>query len=128
MSHVSEKYLYVNLGNGNLCVKERIDREMLCGAAATCSLIFDVMVENPFYFLNINIEIQDIDDNAPVFFQDKIIVESVELTMPGARFPLQSTEDPDIGIHSIQKYQLSDNQYFTLSEKSRPEEHFQNLY
>lgn len=55
------------------------------------------------------------------FFQDTIIVESVEFTMPGARFPLQSAEDPDIVINSIQAYQLSDNQYFTLSEKSSPD-------
>ncbi|XP_018422205.1 PREDICTED: protocadherin gamma-B5-like [Nanorana parkeri] len=119
VSHVSEKYFYVNLGNGSLHVKDRIDREILCGAAATCSLIFDVMVENPFYVFNINIEILDINDNVPVFFHDTITVEIIEFTSPGATFALQSAEDPDIGINSIQTYKLSENQYFTLSKTNR---------
>ncbi|XP_040200777.1 protocadherin gamma-B1-like [Rana temporaria] len=116
VSHVSEKHFYVNPGNGNLYVRDRIDRETLCGSAATCSLIFDAMVENPFYFFNINIVIQDINDNAPVFFHDTFTIEIVEFTLPGARFALQSAEDPDIGINSIQTYKLGDNQYFTLTE------------
>ncbi|CAI9571636.1 unnamed protein product [Staurois parvus] len=119
VSHASEQYFYVNLGNGNLYVKDRIDRETLCGAAATCSLIFDVMVENPFYVFNIKIEIQDINDNAPMFFHDRIILEIIEFTSPGARFALQQAIDPDIGINSIQTYKLSDNQYFSLSETHR---------
>ncbi|XP_073477022.1 protocadherin gamma-B7-like isoform X17 [Aquarana catesbeiana] len=119
VSHVSDKYFYVNLANGNLYVKDRIDRETLCRTSTTCSVKFDAMVENPFYFFNINIEIQDINDNAPEFFPDTITVEIIEFTLPGARFALQSAEDPDIGINSIQTYKLSDNQYFTLSETSR---------
>ncbi|XP_073477035.1 protocadherin gamma-B7-like isoform X29 [Aquarana catesbeiana] len=119
VSHISEKYFYVNIGNGNLYVRDRIDRETLCRKVATCSLKLNAMVENPFYFFNINIEIQDINDNAPVFFHDTITVEIVEFTLPGARFALQSAEDPDIGINSIQTYKLSDNQYFTLTETNR---------
>nr|DBA30680.1 TPA: hypothetical protein GDO54_006635 [Pyxicephalus adspersus] len=119
VSHVSEKYFYVNLGNGILYVKDRIDRETLCRKATTCFLKFDVMVENPLYFFNVHIEIQDINDNAPVFFPDTIKVETIELTLPGARFALQSAEDPDIGINSIQTYKLSDNHYFTLSDTNR---------
>nr|DBA30681.1 TPA: hypothetical protein GDO54_006636 [Pyxicephalus adspersus] len=119
VSHVSEKYFYVNLGNGNLYVKDRIDREMLCGSAATCSLVFDAIVQNPFYVFSINIDIKDLNDNAPVFFHDTITLEIIELTLPGARFALQSAEDPDIGINSIQKYKLSETQYFTLSETNR---------
>nr|DBA30677.1 TPA: hypothetical protein GDO54_006632 [Pyxicephalus adspersus] len=90
VSQVSEKYFYVNLGNGNLYVKDRIDRETLCGSAPTCSLILDAMAENPLYFFNIKIEIQDINDNAPVFIHDIITT-----------------------------YKLSDNQYFSLSETTK---------
>ncbi|XP_063784906.1 protocadherin gamma-B1-like isoform X28 [Pseudophryne corroboree] len=119
VSRVSEKYFYVNVENGNLYIKDRIDRERLCGAAATCFLTFDAVVENPLNVFSVNIEIQDINDNSPIFFHKRSIVEIIEFTSPGARFPLPNAEDPDIGINSVQTYRLSDNQHFTLTEKTR---------
>ncbi|XP_077122285.1 protocadherin gamma-B1-like isoform X14 [Ranitomeya variabilis] len=117
LSQVSEKYFYVSLENGNLYVKDRLDRETLCGAAPSCFLSFDAVVEKPFNVFKVTVEIQDINDNSPRFFHDTFTVEMVELTSPGTRFSLQNAEDPDIGLNSIQSYKLSDNQCFTLSEK-----------
>ncbi|XP_063785536.1 protocadherin gamma-B5-like [Pseudophryne corroboree] len=117
VSRVSEKYFYINLDNGNLYIKDRIDRETLCGAAATCFLTFDAVVENPFKIFKVRIEIQDVNDNFPYFFHNTIILEVIEFTSLGARFVLQNAEDPDIGMNSVQTYKLSDNQHFTLSEK-----------
>ncbi|KAL7846400.1 hypothetical protein SRHO_G00213800 [Serrasalmus rhombeus] len=37
-----------------------------------------------------------------------------ELTFPGAKFPLLSAEDPDVGSNSVASYKLSANQYFSL--------------
>ncbi|XP_073505308.1 protocadherin gamma-B1-like [Phyllobates terribilis] len=119
VSRSAERYFYVNLDNGNLYIKDRIDRETLCGSEASCFLTFDAVVENPFKNFNIKLDIQDINDNAPQFYQNKITLEIVELTSPGARFALQSAEDPDIGSNSVQTYKLSDNQYFTLTENIR---------
>ncbi|XP_063784909.1 protocadherin gamma-B1-like isoform X31 [Pseudophryne corroboree] len=118
-SHVSEKYFYVNADNGNLYIKDRIDRETLCGTAATCFLTFDAVVENPFNIFNVKVEIQDLNDNFPKFFHSKMILEVIEFTSPGTRFVLENAEDPDIGINSVQTYRLSDNQYFSLNTKSR---------
>ncbi|XP_053321585.1 protocadherin gamma-B1-like isoform X15 [Spea bombifrons] len=118
VSRISEKYFYVNLRNGNLYVKDRIDRELLCGSAVTCSLTFDAVVANPLNVFRVTIEIQDINDNSPRFFQDTINLETIETTSQGTRFSLQNAQDPDIGINSLQKYKLSDNQHFTLSEKT----------
>ncbi|XP_063304083.1 protocadherin gamma-B1-like isoform X27 [Pelobates fuscus] len=118
VSHVSEKYFLVNLQNGNVYVKNRIDREMLCGRAAQCILTFDAVIENPLILFAVSIEIQDINDNSPIFFHDNISLEIVEFTLPGTHFILRNAEDPDIGINSVQTYKLSDNQHFTLSEKT----------
>ncbi|XP_063305939.1 protocadherin gamma-B5-like, partial [Pelobates fuscus] len=119
ISRISEKYFSVNLDNGNLYVKDRIDRETLCGAEAPCLLTFDAVVENPLNVSRVSIEILDINDNTPRFFNDIATLKIIETISVGARFVLQNAEDPDIGINSIQTYKLSDNQHFTLSEKNR---------
>ncbi|XP_018422210.1 PREDICTED: protocadherin gamma-B5-like isoform X4 [Nanorana parkeri] len=119
ISPISEKYFYVNVDNGNLYVKDRIDREILCGASATCFLTFDAVVENPFNIFKVQIEIQDINDNPPVFYPETLTIETIELTSPGTRFALQNAEDLDIGVNTVQTYELSDNSHFTMSQKMR---------
>ncbi|KAG8446712.1 hypothetical protein GDO86_014246, partial [Hymenochirus boettgeri] len=117
VSRVSEKYFSVNLGNGNLYVKERIDRERLCQKSSPCFLTFDAVVENPLNIFTVQIEIKDINDNPPIFFHEIINLEIIEPAPPGTHFALQNAEDPDIGTHDIQSYSLSDNPYFGLKEK-----------
>ncbi|XP_075061010.1 protocadherin gamma-B2-like [Mixophyes fleayi] len=121
VSRESEKYFYINIDNGNLYVKDRIDRETLCGIEATCFLTFDVVVENPLNVFNVKIEIQDINDNSPVFFSNPVILEISESTSPGTQLALHNAEDSDIGSNSVQTYKLSDNEHFTLSEKTNPD-------
>uniref|UniRef100_A0A8C5MBN5 Cadherin domain-containing protein n=1 Tax=Leptobrachium leishanense TaxID=445787 RepID=A0A8C5MBN5_9ANUR len=118
VSRVSEKYFYVNVDNGNLYIKDRIDRETLCGTESPCILTFDAVAASPLNVLTVTIEILDINDNSPRFFHDIIYLEVPESTTPGTHFILQNAEDPDIGINSVQMYNLSDNQHFTLSEKT----------
>ncbi|KAM4035224.1 protocadherin gamma-B1-like isoform 9-T9 [Anomaloglossus baeobatrachus] len=119
VSKTAEKYFYLDLNNGNLYIKDRIDRETLCSSEILCFLTFDAVVEKPFNNFNIKVEIQDINDNSPQFYHNTITLEIIEFTSPGARFALQSAEDPDIGSNSVQTYKLSDNQYFTLTENVR---------
>ncbi|XP_056372751.1 protocadherin gamma-B1-like isoform X18 [Hyla sarda] len=121
VSRTSDIYFYINLDNGNLYVKDRIDRETLCGRSSSCFLTFDAMVENPFSIVNIKVEIQDINDNSPAFHPDLFSIETIELTSTGTRFALRTAEDPDTGSNSVQSYKLSDNQYFTLSEDTNPD-------
>ncbi|XP_041442037.1 protocadherin gamma-B5 isoform X11 [Xenopus laevis] len=118
VSDVSDKYFSVDSENGNLYIKDRIDRETLCRKEITCFLTFDAVVVNPLNVFTVKIEIQDINDNPPVFFNDIVTLEMIELTLPGKQFALQTAEDPDIGPNSVQRYKLSDNQYFTLNEKT----------
>ncbi|XP_044136965.1 protocadherin gamma-B1-like [Bufo gargarizans] len=112
-----EKYLNINMDNGNLYIADRIDREKLCGASVDCVLTFDSVVENPLNIFSVKIDIKDINDNPPKFHHDTLTLEISESTSPGAKFVLQNAEDLDIGINSLISYKLSTNQYFALREK-----------
>uniref|UniRef100_A0A8C5MC27 Cadherin domain-containing protein n=1 Tax=Leptobrachium leishanense TaxID=445787 RepID=A0A8C5MC27_9ANUR len=118
VSRIAEKYVYANFETGNLCVKDRIDRETLCGTKSPCILTFDSVIDDPLNVVAVTIEIQDINDNSPFYFHDTIDLEIIESTSQGTHFILQNAEDPDIGINSVQTYKLSDNQHFTLNLKT----------
>ncbi|NXJ91099.1 PCDGK protein, partial [Corythaixoides concolor] len=104
---------------GALLVSERIDREELCGALSPCSLSFEIVVENPLELYSGAVEIQDINDNDPVFPSSQARLEISESVAAGARFPLESAQDPDVGINSLQTYQLSTNPHFALDVQTR---------
>ncbi|NWJ08664.1 PCDGK protein, partial [Crypturellus undulatus] len=104
---------------GALLVSERIDREELCGAVSPCSLSFEILVENPLELYSGVVEIQDINDNDPVFPSNQARLEISESVAPGMRFPLESAQDPDVGINSLQTYQLSANPHFVLDVQTR---------
>ncbi|KAF1586762.1 Protocadherin gamma-C3, partial [Eudyptes moseleyi] len=104
---------------GALLVSERIDREELCGALSPCSLSFEIVVENPLELYSGAVEIQDINDNDPVFPSSQARLEISESVAAGARFPLESAQDPDVGVNSLQTYQLSANPHFALDVQTR---------
>ncbi|XP_052464328.1 protocadherin gamma-A5 isoform X31 [Carassius gibelio] len=111
----SSEYIGLDKENGHLVVKNKIDREELCGEISACSVSFDVIFENPMELYRVTVDIQDINDNSPVFPKSQIDQEISELAVLGARFPLESAIDPDVGVNTLQKYTLQPTDHFKLN-------------
>ncbi|XP_063058928.1 protocadherin gamma-C5-like [Engraulis encrasicolus] len=116
-SESGEQYFTVDLAKGELVVNEKIDREKLCGQTTACVLPLRVVVENPLQLHGIEIDIQDINDNAPEFHAKESVLKIYESVSPGKRFLLEKATDPDVGTNSLKSYKLSNNEYFRLNVK-----------
>ncbi|XP_076861941.1 protocadherin gamma-A11-like isoform X5 [Brachyhypopomus gauderio] len=110
----SREYIGLNVDKGTLVVRERIDREELCAQVSPCSLHFQIILENPMELHRIDVEILDINDNAPVFTKREINFQIIESASPGARYSLDSAKDPDVGQNSLQMYKLNPTDFFIL--------------
>ncbi|KAM6438680.1 protocadherin-17 [Rhynochetos jubatus] len=106
--------------SGLLYTKQRIDREALCRRSAKCQLSLEVFA-NDQEICMIKVEIQDLNDNAPVFPSDQVDMDISENAAPGTRFPLTSAHDPDAGDNGLRTYLLTRDDYglFSLDVKSR---------
>uniref|UniRef100_A0A3Q3VNL2 Cadherin domain-containing protein n=1 Tax=Mola mola TaxID=94237 RepID=A0A3Q3VNL2_MOLML len=110
----NKKYLDVNKDTGELYVVEKIDREYICSAKSSCYLRLEVILENPLRINNIEVEILDMNDNAPQFRRDAIHLDISEATPKGERFSLSNAVDPDVGSNSVKTYHLSENEHFNI--------------
>ncbi|XP_058268063.1 protocadherin beta-16-like [Hemibagrus wyckioides] len=117
----AKRYCDINLNSGNLVVAETIDREKLCGSKISCILNFELVLENPLDVHRISLQIQDVNDNAPRFPNDRITFNMMESTDKGERFRLDEAHDSDIGQNSVQEYSLERNNHFVLSVKENTE-------
>ncbi|ROL41065.1 Protocadherin-10 [Anabarilius grahami] len=119
VSGARKQYLEVNLENGILFVNEKIDREELCEQSPVCFLHLQVVIENPLELYRVEVEILDVNDNAPSFPWSEFNLEITESAAPGSRFPLESAQDLDVGSNSLRSYLLSANQHFLLDIQTR---------
>ncbi|XP_066185631.1 protocadherin alpha-2-like [Sylvia atricapilla] len=111
----------VSGASGALLVSSRLDREELCGKSAPCALRLEVLVERPLRVFHVELEVTDINDNAPIFPAARKNLSIAESSVPGSRFPLEGASDADIGSNAQLSYTLSPSEYFTLDVKSSDE-------
>ncbi|CAM4709164.1 unnamed protein product [Lepidochelys kempii] len=107
-------YFEVNLQSGVLFVKSPVDREEVCGLSPMCAIDLEVIVDKPLRIFHVEVEIQDINDNAPVFSvnEDNFII--AESRLPDSSFPLEGASDADIGTNSLLTYKLRPSEHFIL--------------
>ncbi|NXO02732.1 PCDG7 protein, partial [Rhinopomastus cyanomelas] len=114
------QYFVLHGQTGHLLTAERIDREQLCRLVEKCVLRCEVIVEGEMKYYEINVEITDINDNAPSFRQTETELRISETTAPGTRFPLAEAHDPDSGLNSVQSYELRGDEHFSLAVQEGP--------
>uniref|UniRef100_A0A7N5PAH9 Protocadherin gamma-C4 n=1 Tax=Ailuropoda melanoleuca TaxID=9646 RepID=A0A7N5PAH9_AILME len=103
----------LNPRSGSLVTADRIDREELCAQSARCLVNFNILMDKMNLY-PVEVEIIDVNDNAPRFLTEEMTVKITENTAPGVRFPLNEALDPDVGTNSLQSYQLNPNHHFSL--------------
>ncbi|XP_065499890.1 protocadherin gamma-A10-like [Caloenas nicobarica] len=114
------QYFTLHGKTGHLVTAERIDREQLCESVQQCVLRCEVIVEGEMKFYGIDVEITDINDNTPGFREAEKELRMTETTTPGSRFPLVRAHDPDSGQNSVQSYELSGDEHFSLAVQAGP--------
>ncbi|XP_027765722.1 protocadherin-1-like, partial [Empidonax traillii] len=114
------QYFTLHEKTGHLVIAERIDREQLCRLVEKCVLRCELIVEGEMKVYEIQVEITDINDNTPSFRQSKKELRLSETTAPGSRFSLAEAHDPDLGQNSLQSYELSGDEHFSLAVQTGP--------
>ncbi|XP_037117182.1 protocadherin beta-16-like isoform X9 [Syngnathus acus] len=112
-------YMELHRDRGLLVVKERIDREALCGQTTPCALHLQITLEDPIEFYTVTVEINDINDNAPTFKKNEMTFKISESTVIGAKFVLERAVDLDVGVNGLQGYSLKPSDHFHLKLKNQ---------
>ncbi|KAI3351754.1 hypothetical protein L3Q82_020573 [Scortum barcoo] len=112
------QYCGINLRSGDLFVSERIDREEHCGEKPSCVLKFELLLENPLELHRLSLQVQDVNDNAPIFPKDIVKLEITESAARGARYRINAAHDADIGKNSVESYILQQNPHFVFSTQT----------
>ncbi|XP_014649357.1 PREDICTED: protocadherin gamma-A4-like, partial [Ceratotherium simum simum] len=108
----------LNSQSGSLVTAGRIDREELCDRSPKCVVNLEILLEDKVKIFGVEVEILDVNDNAPNFGTEQREIKVAENENPGTRFPLPEAFDPDVGVNSLQGYQLSSNIHFSLDVQS----------
>ncbi|XP_040597864.1 protocadherin beta-6 [Mesocricetus auratus] len=108
----NKELLGLDAETGNLLLKEKLDREVLCGATDPCVLHFQLILENPVQFFQTDLQLTDVNDHSPEFPHREMLLKIPESAQPGTVFPLKAAQDSDIGSNAVQNYTVSPNLHF----------------
>nr|XP_056718894.1 protocadherin beta-16-like [Euleptes europaea]XP_056722693.1 protocadherin beta-16-like [Euleptes europaea] len=118
VSKSAKQYFQLDPHSGNVLLKDRIDREALCGQKDPCVLLSEIVLENPLQVHRMEVEIQDVNDNSPQFSEKEFLLEIPEQTPLNTRFPLERAKDADRGENAVQNYTLSSHDHCRLDVQS----------
>ncbi|XP_058398477.1 protocadherin beta-17 [Diceros bicornis minor] len=114
LSKGNKQHLQLEQKSGSLLQEKKLDREELCGDTDPCILRFQVLLKNPVQFIQGELQLLDVNDHAPEFSENEILLKIPESSHPGTAFPLKLAEDLDVGSNTVQNYTISTNSHFHL--------------
>ena len=118
-SSTENTYFILDSITGRITSKRYLDRESMCmnkhcleacdfvtnsTASGSCKMNLKILTIPSYNIINLNVVIQDINDNKPLFrieYMNQSIPENVPI---GYKIPIDLAYDPDVGINSIQSY------------------------
>ncbi|XP_006120757.2 protocadherin beta-1-like [Pelodiscus sinensis] len=119
VSEDSRQHFQLDSDTGDLFIKEKLDREELCGEADPCIVHLEIILENPLQSYRAEVSVYDVNDYAPEFSDKELILKMPETTPPGSRFPLGKARDLDVGNNSLQGYAISSADHFRVYTRHR---------
>ncbi|XP_004452627.2 protocadherin beta-5 [Dasypus novemcinctus] len=115
----NKQLLQLDVKTGNLLLREKLDREVLCGATEPCILHFQLLLENPVQFFQADLQLTDINDHSPEFPESEMLLKIPESAQPGSVFPLKIAQDFDIGSNTVQSYTVRPKSHFHVLTHNR---------
>ncbi|NXN90819.1 PCD12 protein, partial [Rhinopomastus cyanomelas] len=106
--------LHVGSGDGVLSTAGRVDREQLCRHSDPCWVSFDVLAARNLALIHVEVQVLDINDNAPWFPTPELELEMSESASLWTRMPLDRALDADAGPNAHCSYTLSHSEHFAL--------------
>ncbi|XP_076446894.1 protocadherin-1-like [Babylonia areolata] len=121
-------FFAIDSGSGVITMAKRLDRESACGSQESCHVLFNVAIQGSqgLSFSNIasiKVYIDDVNDNAPSFAEDRVVLEVSEAAKVGYVLKLRGPQDPDSPPNNtIQRYELSlQEPVFSVSSSLNPD-------
>ena len=106
----SSSLLLFNSTTNLISILKRIDRDTLCPSDDTCSKCqITIKFYDMFYYdiLLLVFNINDINDNSPIFSSNTYSISLTENNIPGIKIRLSKAEDIDCSINGVQLYELT---------------------